>query len=148
MADIRCLCERCKADYEQAGYTVKVQIPINRGHCDKCERNGVDVELLKLERHRKIVGVCSPFGGSEENLAKAREYCAQEVKAGNIPIAPHLIFTQFMSEETDRDKGISFGIELLSRLDELHVYCKPTSGMRREIETLSKKGMKIVYMEA
>lgn len=146
-ADIRCLCACCRADYERAGYEIIPIMPIKREPCDKCERMGVNVELIP-SRKPNVVFVCSPFGGLVENQELAAKYCAQEVKAGNIPFAPHLIFPLFMSELTEREKAISFGIEMLYRCDELHVYEQPTSGMKREIRAAISKGIKVVYMEA
>lgn len=146
--DIRCLCERCRGDYIAAGYLVETTNQVVRSSCDKCERMGVEVEILRLKPRRKIVIVCSPFGGKEENLIRAREYCAREVKAGNIPLAPHLIFPQFLDEATERSKGISFGIEIIKRAgDELHVYETPTDGMQQEIRAAIERGIKVVYME-
>lgn len=144
--DIRCLCPCCRADYERAGYEIIPILPIKRESCDKCERMGVAIELIPA-KHPKLVFVCSPFGGLDENIIKALTYCRREVDAGNIPIAPHCYFTRFMNETTERNKGISFGIELLLRCEEMHVYDEPTDGMKREIEASRRHGIKVVYME-
>lgn len=146
MKDIRCLCQGCRADYEAAGYLIIPILPIERDRCDKCERPGVHIELRKATKP-KLVFVCSPFGGLYENQERAAKYSAREVAAGNIPFAPHLLFPWFMSELTERDKAIRYGIEVLYRCDELHVYEKPTSGMKREISAAIAKGIKVVHME-
>jgi hypothetical protein len=61
---------------------------------------------------------------------------------GNIPIAPHVYFTQFLDEnsEEERTLGISMGIELLKMCDELRV-CgdKITEGMKMEIEAWNNR---------
>ena len=147
MKDVRCLCQCCRADYERAGYEVIPILPIQRKTCDKCERPGINIEL-RQSKIPKLVFVCSPFGGLYENQELAAKYSAREVAAGNIPFAPHLLFPWFMSELTEREKAIRFGIEMLYRCDELHVYEKPTSGMKREIAAAIAKGIKVVYVEA
>ena len=147
MADIRCLCTRCRSDYESAGYPAAPIYPLLSALCDKCGRPGVNVALDRVNLRRKIVFVCSPYGGDESNLKRAEEYCAREVRAGNIPFAPHLFFTRFMSEATDREKGIAFGLVFLGFCDEIHVYRTPTSGMKREIQKSISLGIKVVHME-
>ncbi|MEA4869910.1 MAG: DUF4406 domain-containing protein [Christensenella sp.] len=145
--DIRCLCACCRADYERAGYEIIPVIPVKREPCDKCDRPGMNVEIRQTVRP-KVVFVCSPFGGLVENQELAAKYCAREVAAGNVPFAPHLFYTWFMSEATERDKAIRRGIEMLYRCDEVHVYEEPTQGMKREIAAAIAKGIKVVYMEA
>lgn len=55
---------------------------------------------------------------------------------GNLPIAPHLYFTQFLGEDNkERDLGILMGLELMELCDEVWVFGETISeGMRREIE--------------
>ena len=38
-----------------------------------------------------------------------------------IPIAPHLYFPRFMSEETERDEALYNGLILLSKCDEIWI---------------------------
>lgn len=96
----------------------------------------------------KVVYVCSPFsqGIMTENLKKAREYSRQEVEMGNIPIAPHLLFPQFMEEDGERDIAMKMNKEILWRCDELHVYGKIISaGMKKEISWAKELGKKVIY---
>lgn len=148
MRDIRCLCACCRADYERAGYEIIPVMPIKREPCDKCERMGVNVELLPAKKPN-LVFVCSPFGGLVENQELAAKYCAQEVKAGNIPFAPHIFFTWFMSEKDDRKKALFFSTSMIRMgiFKEIHVYEDPTSGMKEEIRAARETGTKVVYME-
>ena len=46
------------------------------------------------------VFICSAFRGDvEENIRKAREYCRwAAMEYGAIPIAPHLLFPQFLDD--------------------------------------------------
>ena len=55
-----------------------------------------------------VVYVCSKLRGNvEENQEKVKQYCRQVVDEGNLPIAPHIYFTQFMDDnnESERKKG-------------------------------------------
>lgn len=54
-----------------------------------------------------IFFISSPYAGDiNNNIQKARQYCRNAVDAGHIPIAPHLLFPQFMKEDTEREKGL------------------------------------------
>lgn len=59
--------------------------------------------LLRIEReatkapYRPMVFICSPYAGDiERNIRKAQGYCRFAVSRNCIPIAPHLLFPQFM----------------------------------------------------
>ncbi len=94
----------------------------------------------------KKVFVCSPYSGDVvANVIQARAFCRIEVDAGNIPLAPHLIFTQFLNDNNpkERDRGIAMGLELMMLCDELHVYGQSiTEGMAREINAWRDMGRK------
>ena len=54
-------------------------------------------EKQSLRAFRPIVYICSPFSGDvETNVANARRYSRYAVDKGYIPIAPHLLFPQFL----------------------------------------------------
>jgi hypothetical protein len=106
--------------------------------------------LSNLERrqrqYRPIVYICSPYSGDVEgNVAKARRFCRFAVDKGVIPIAPHLLFPQFMEEETERDLAIFMDIAILSKCKELWVFGDATAGMKAEIAYAEKKDMTIKY---
>lgn len=94
----------------------------------------------------KKVFVCSPFAGNiAENVDRARDYCRIEIARGNMPIAPHLLYPQFMddSDPHQRELGIRMGLELLKTCDELHVYGpRISTGMAREIAVWREMGNK------
>lgn len=94
-----------------------------------------------------VVFVCSPYGGEKSNIDRAISYCLTEMELGNTPFAPHVFFSQMLDEETDRDQGINHGLEILSRVDELHVWGAPSSGMKTEIEYAECAGIPVKYME-
>ena len=99
--------------------------------------------------YRPLVFICSPFAGDMEgNAARAREYCRFAVAENCIPVAPHLLFPQFM-EETDpaqRRLGIFFGLVLQSKCREIWVFGRNiTKGMAMEIEKAKERGLPIRY---
>ena len=95
----------------------------------------------------KKVFICSPFtphGKTEEEMEKdliknidvANHACRFAVEKGYIPHAPHLYFTQFLSnaDQEEREMGIVFGLTWLARCDELWVFGEEiTEGMALEI---------------
>ena len=69
-------------------------------------------EHRALRAFRPIVYICSPYAGDvERNVAAARKYSRFAMERGYIPIAPHLLFPQFMddSKPTERELGLFFG---------------------------------------
>ena len=78
----------------------------------------IEKEEKALRAFRPIVYICSPYAGDiETNTAAARRYCRFAVEAGYIPIAPHLLFPQFLndSDPKERELGLFFGNALLSK---------------------------------
>lgn len=86
----------------------------------------------------KIIFVSSPFSGNvERNIIKARDYCRYVVDQNHIPLAPHLLFPQFMDDSNleERSKAIGFGLALLKLCDEVWIFGDTiSSGMEEEIE--------------
>ena len=109
----------------------------------------IEKEEKALRAFRPIIYVCSPYAGDvENNIAAARRYCRFAVESGFIPIAPHLLFPQFLDDDNpkERELGLFFGNALLSKCAELWVFGeKITSGMSIEIEKAKRKGQLIRY---
>ena len=97
-----------------------------------------------------LIYVISAYAGNiEVNTEMARRYCRREYEQGNVPIAPHLLFPQFMDEATERYEGILMGLEVLERCDAVHVYGDDiTEGMRMEIISAEECNIPIEYMGA
>jgi hypothetical protein len=100
-------------------------------------------------RWRPLVYVASPFAGDvEANIRRAREHCRFAVMQGCIPLAPHLLYPQFM-DDTDpaqRELGLFFASVLLGKCAELWVFGDTSSpGMRLEIAKATKRGIPIRY---
>ena len=104
--------------------------------------------LTDKGKYRPMVYICSPYSGDvENNVLRARRYCRLAVDKGAIPIAPHLLFPQFMSEETERELAMFMDIAVLSRCKELWVFGEPTAGMQKEIAYAERKQMTIKYFK-
>lgn len=99
----------------------------------------------------KLVFVCSPYRGDEkENTANARKYCRLVAGCGYIPIAPHLLFPQFLddSDEIQRLKGIHMGLELLKLCSQMWVFANEvTEGMELEIKKAKELEIPIQFMD-
>ena len=82
----------------------------------------------------------------EGNTLKARKYSRFAVDQGAIPIAPHLLFPQFLKEETERELAMKMDMVLLTHCLELWVVGSFISeGMEMESERAKQKRMKIRY---
>ena len=59
----------------------------------------IEQEHRALHTFRPIVYICSPYAGDvQANTEAARRYSRFAVETGYIPIAPHLLFPQFLND--------------------------------------------------
>ena len=98
----------------------------------------------------RLVYICSPLRGDmEKNMEKAHQYCAYAAECGMIPLAPHTIFTKYLDDQRpeQREHGLTMGLELLKRCDEIWV-CGPTvsQGMRGEINLADEEKIPTLYV--
>jgi hypothetical protein len=109
----------------------------------------IEKEEKALRAFRPIVYICSPYAGDiENNTAAARRYSRFAVEAGYIPIAPHLLFPQFLDDSNpkERELGLFFGNAILSKCAEMWVFGDRISeGMEAEIKRATWKGHRIRY---
>ena len=99
-------------------------------------------------RGSPIVYIASKYAGdTAHNTEMARRYCRYAINQGCIPLAPHLLLPQFLSEETERDLAISIDLRLLSLCEELWVCGEISEGMMREIEEAKMAGMPVRYVK-
>lgn len=96
-----------------------------------------------------VVYICSPYSGDvKTNTALAKEYCRFAVDNGNVPIAPHLLFPQFIDEESERELALQMDLVLIEKCDELWVFGdEVTSGMKAEIAYAKNKEIKIRFFK-
>lgn len=106
-------------------------------------------EKAAKRAYRPLVYICSPFAGDEEwNTEKARRYSRFAVRQACIPVAPHLLFPQFMDDSVPAERSISLfmGMVLLGKCEQVWVFGNTISaGMAAEIEKAEKKNMLIRY---
>jgi hypothetical protein len=94
-----------------------------------------------------LVYICSRYAGDiESNVLAARRYCRFAVESGYVPIAPHLLYPQFLSDEDPKERklGLLFGNVLMDKCDEVWIFgAMLSSGMKAEYERAVRKGYKI-----
>ena len=109
----------------------------------------IEAEEKALRAFRPIVYICSPFSGDVDgNNAAARRYSRFAVDKGYIPIAPHLLFPQFLNDNDLRERqlGLFFGNALMSKCAEVWVFGSTISaGMEAEIIRAKWKDYRLRY---
>ena len=109
----------------------------------------VENEHRALRAFRPIVYICSPFAGdTEKNVEAAKRYSRYAVDAGYIPIAPHLLFPQFLNDADpdERELGLFFGNALMSKCSEIWVFgSRRSAGMQTEINHAKWKNYRLRY---
>lgn len=111
--------------------------------------------LLAIEKEAKkskfkpLVYICSPFAGDVDfNISRARGYSRFAIAQNAIPLAPHLLFPQFLddADKQQRDLGIFMGLVLMSKCQEFWCFgSKISKGMAIELEKAKKRKMVIRY---
>lgn len=101
----------------------------------------------KAARYRPLVYICSPFSGDiSGNIERAKKYSRYAVDSKAVPIAPHLLFPQFMDDDAERELALFMDMVLLGKCEELWVFGElVTEGMSAEIAKAKRKNMKIRY---
>lgn len=99
----------------------------------------------------QAVFVCAPVEGNlEANLEKTREYCKKLVLKGDFPVAPVLMCTQFLEEDTahGRERGIRIGHEMMKCCPKMHVLGHTvTKGMASDIREAARLKLEIIFKE-
>ena len=109
----------------------------------------VEKEERALRAFRPIVYICSPFSGNVDgNIAAAQRYSRFAVDNGYIPVAPHLLFPQFLDDNDPKERqlGLFFGNALMSKCAEVWVFGGTISaGMEAEIKRAKWKNYRLRY---
>lgn len=109
----------------------------------------VEKEECALRAFRPIVYICSPYAGEiEKNVKAAQEYSRFAVEKGYIPIAPHLLFPQFLNDANPKERqlGLFFGNALMSKCSEVWVFgSRISAGMKAEINRAKWKNYRLRY---
>jgi hypothetical protein len=111
--------------------------------------SAIEKEEQALRAFRPIIYICSPFSGDVEgNVKAARRYSRFAVDKGFIPIAPHLLFPQFLNDDisAERQLGLFFGNALMGKCTEVWVFGSTIStGMSAEIKRAKWKNYRLRY---
>lgn len=109
----------------------------------------VEKEERALRAFRPIVYICSPCAGEiEKNVKAAQGYSRFAVEKGYIPIAPHLLFPQFLNDANPKERqlGLFFGNALMSKCSEVWVFgSRISAGMEAEINRAKWKNYRLRY---
>ena len=109
----------------------------------------IENEVRALRAFRPIVYICSPYAGNVlENVENARRYSRFAVDKGYIPIAPHLLFPQFLNDNNPKERqlGLFFGNALMSKCAEVWAFGdRISAGMEAEIRRAKWKSYRLRY---
>ncbi len=122
------------------------------GSCDPAiatALSALEKEDQALQVFWPIVYICSPFSGDvERNVNAAQHYSRFAAAKGFIPIAPHLLFPQFLNDDipAERQLGLFFGNILMSKCAEVWVFgSNYSAGMMAEIKRAKRKNYHLRY---
>lgn len=99
----------------------------------------------------KQVYICSPYSGDvETNVELAREFSTYALGFGVMPIAPHLLFPQFMNDNvpSEREMAMDFNRQIFDGCEQLWVLLGDrgiSRGMEVEIGWAESEGKPIRY---
>lgn len=103
----------------------------------------------RAARYRPIVYVCASSSGDIGDIVRsARRYCRFVVDSGYIPLAPRLLFREFMRGDDDADRDLAgfMSIVLLTKCAELWVFGEViTRDMGIEIAKAVRRGQPVRY---
>lgn len=112
----------------------------------------IEKEMKEAWSYRPMLYVCSPFSGdTRKNTEAARKYSRFAVEQGYIPIAPHLLFPQFLNDNDsiERELGLHFGNVLMSHCSKVWVFGEIISaGMDAEIRRAKRKNYRLRYFSS
>ena len=112
------------------------------------DRLTLDYISTEINNHTEKVFICSNYRGDvETNVDNAIHWCKKATNQGYLPIAPHLYFPQFLDDDipSERESGITWGIDILNDCDELWVCSENISdGMKQEILHAGEQGIPII----
>ena len=111
---------------------------------------GTALANIEQEEYRQrcpfmpLVYICSPYQGNvEQNTKLAQRYSRFALENKRLPIAPHLLFPQFMGEESEptRELALHMGMILLTKCQELWYFgAQISEGMRLELNRAMQRG--------
>lgn len=111
--------------------------------------SAIEKEEQSLRAFRPIVYICSAYSAEvESDMEAARRYCRFAVDKGRIPIAPRLLFPQFLNDKNPKERqlGLFFSNALMSKCSEVWVFGDYSSAeMKDEIKRARWKNYRLRY---
>ena len=105
--------------------------------------------ITNMTTFKPLVYICSPYAGDiEGNVKKARSFCRFALDNNTIPLAPHLLFPQFMNDDNpeERELAMFMNMILLDKCNEIWVFGSIISGgMKKELKRAKKRKQTIRY---
>ncbi len=119
----------------------------SEGYSDPVPYEAISRIEKEQRKWRPLVYICSPYAGDiDGNTQRARRFSRFAVDSGAIPLAPHLLLPQYISETAERELAMHMNMVLLGKCEELWVFGgNITEGMEMEISKAKKRRMKIRY---
>ncbi len=104
----------------------------------------------------RLVYVCSPWRAKDDaarrrNRDRALRACREIATAGDVPVAAHLLYPQFLddADPIERGVGLRCAMSLLARCDEVRVFGDAvTEGMAAEIAEAKRLDVPVVFAAA
>lgn len=119
------------------------------GYPDPTAHEALTAVAKSEKPYRPLVYIASPYAGDiESNIRRTQDYCSFAVTKNCIPIAPHLLYPQFMDngDKEQRELGLFFALVLLGKCDELWTFGdRVSTGMAQEIKKAEKRGIPIKH---
>lgn len=123
----------------------------SKGYADSTAYKALRAVEISEFDHRPLTYICSPYCGDiEANVKLARDLSAYAVDCRRIPLAPHLLFPQFMDDTDpwDRELAMFMGCVLLSKCEAMWIYTPRVSpGMKTEISWAHQLELPITYFD-
>ena len=109
----------------------------------------MSVNKYNSESYIPWIYIASPYkGDTVTNTMRAKRYCRFVAMEGKLPQCPHIFITLFLDDNDphERKKGLSLGLHMLKRCNELWVFGSYISeGMQKEIELATERNIPIKY---
>jgi hypothetical protein len=103
-------------------------------------------------QYRPLVYICSPYSGDTEgNTKRTADFYRFALKQGQIPLAPHLMFTQFMIDDApdQRELAMFMDIVLMGKCREVWVLGDRISdSMAAEIAKAKQRRQTVRYFDS
>lgn len=101
---------------------------------------------------RPLVYICSPYSRNvQHNTERTKQFCRFALEQGQIPLAPHLMFPQFIDDENpeERELALYMDVVLMGKCQELWVLGDTISeGMGIEIGKAKKRRQSVRYFNS